>query len=68
VLLLRGHQRSKTPLLFWSAICFAGLALNNLMLLTDLVLVPSVDLTLWRSMVAVIAVGVLLGGLIWESK
>jgi hypothetical protein len=68
VLLLRGHQRSKTPLLFWSALCFAGLALNNLMLLTDLVLVPSVDLTLWRSMVAVIAVGVLLGGLIWESK
>ena len=68
VLLLRGHQRSKTPLLFWSALCFAGLALNNLMLLTDLVLVPSVDLTVWRSVVAVVAIGVLLVGLIWESK
>ena len=68
LLLLRGFRRSQAPLLFWSGLCFVGLGCNNLLLLVDLILVPSVDLSVLRSVTALVAVGVLLFGLVWESK
>jgi hypothetical protein len=68
VLLLRGYRSSRTGLLLWSSLCFVGLALNNLLLLLDLFLVPDVDLGLWRSGTALASVGVLLFGLIWEPR
>ena len=67
VLLLRGYRARRTRLLFFSALCFAGLALNNLLLLLDLYVFPQVDLFLPRTLFAVAAVGVLLYGLIWEA-
>lgn len=67
-LLLRGYRQSRTRLLFWSAICFFALAVNNVMLLVDLRLVPSVDLSIWRLVPAVIGTGVLIFGLIWEVR
>lgn len=68
VLLLRGYMKSRTNLLFWSSLCFIGLALNNILLFVDLVIVPSVNLELLRSGVALAALMVLLFGLIWESR
>ena len=68
VLLLRGYARSRMRLLFWSGLCFAGLALNNVVLFVDLVLIPSMDLSLVRSGTALIAMLVLLFGLVWESR
>jgi hypothetical protein len=68
VLLFRGHRSSRTILLFWSSLCFAGLALNNLLLLVDLILAPDIDLSLWRSAVALGAMTVLLFGLVWELR
>ena len=68
VLLLMGYQRSRTRLLFWSGLCFVGLALNNVVLFVDLVIIPSVDLSLVRSGSALIAMLVLLFGLVWESR
>jgi len=68
VLLLRGHHRTGTPLLLWSGLCFVGLALNNAMLVVDLILVPDVDLSTWRLLPAAIGVGLLLYGLVWESE
>lgn len=45
------------------------LALNNILLFIDLIVVPaSVDLSLWRGATALTGVSVLLFGLIWESK
>ena len=35
-LLLRSYARNRVPLLFWSAVCFVGLFVNNLMVLIDL--------------------------------
>ena len=35
-LLFQGYRRSGTRLLFWSSLCFAGLALNNALLFVDL--------------------------------
>jgi hypothetical protein len=66
-LLLRGYVRGKKKLLLWSGLCFAGLALSNLLLFVDLVLVPDVDLYRYRLATAVVAMAMLLYGLIWES-
>jgi hypothetical protein len=68
VLLLRAHHRTGTRLLLWSGLCFVGLALNNAMLVVDLILVPEIDLSTWRLLPAVAGVAVLLYGLVWESE
>lgn len=68
VLLLRGYLRSRTRLLFWSGICFVGLTANNLLLFIDLVMFPMVvDLSIWRSVAALVGLTVLVYGLIWET-
>jgi hypothetical protein len=68
LLLLRAFRRTKARLLLWSGLCFAGLALNNLVLFVDLVLVPGVDLSLLRSGTAFIGVAVLVFGLVWDAQ
>jgi hypothetical protein len=68
VMLLRGYFGSRTKLLFWSSLCFAGLAINNILLFLDLVLVPDADLSVWRNFTALGAMAMLLVGLVWESK
>ena len=69
VLLLRAHRRQRTRLLLWSSLCFVMLAVNNTLLFIDLIVAPtSVDLSLWRSTTALTGVGLLLFGLIWESR
>jgi hypothetical protein len=69
VLLLRAYRRQRTRLLLWSSLCFVLLALNNILLFVDLIVVPSaIDLSLWRTAVSLAGVGVLLFGLIWESR
>ena len=68
VLLFRGYRATngRAPLLLWSTLCFAGIALNNVILVIDLVVVPDIDLSLVRSLPALAAMLVLLIGLIWE--
>jgi uncharacterized protein DUF5985 len=68
VLLLRGYGRTRTRLLFWSGLCFVGLAVNNALLVVDLMVVPDVDLSTWRTVPAVFGLGLLLYGLTWESE
>lgn len=67
-LLLRAWRRTGYRLLLWSGLCFAGLTLNNLFLMIDKVVLPSVDLSIWRTSMALLAMAVLLYGLIWESE
>jgi hypothetical protein len=67
-LLLRGFGESRARLLFWSGLCFVGLAMNNLLLFVDLIVVPDTDLAVLRSVTALASIAVLLGGLIWESR
>ena len=66
-LLLRGWSQSRARLLFWSALCFIGLALNNIMLIVDVAVLPDVDLELWRTLPALAGVALLVYGLIWET-
>jgi len=65
-LLVRSFFRTRTPLLMWCAICFLFLALNNLFLVVDLILIPDIDLSMVRLLLALTAVGTLLYGFIWE--
>jgi hypothetical protein len=67
ILLLRGYRRSRYRLLFWSGLCFAGLTANNLLLVIDKVALPDLDLSIWRTLMALAAMVVLLFGLIWDS-
>jgi hypothetical protein len=67
-LLLRAYHRSRYRLLFWSGLCFAGLTVNNLLLVLDKVMLPIVDLSTWRLAVGLLAMLVLLYGLIWDAE
>ena len=66
-LLLRGYLASRSRLLFWSSLCFVGLAVNNLLLLLDVLVFPDVDLSFWRSGSLLAAMMILLWGLVSES-
>jgi hypothetical protein len=67
-LLLRAYHRSRYRLLLWSGLCFAGLTVNNLLLVLDKVMLPIVDLSTWRLAVGLLAMLVLLYGLIWDVE
>ena len=67
-LLLRSYFRNRTRLLFWSSLCFLGLAVNNILLFVDLVLVPTIDLSMYRALSALAAIALLLFGLVWEES
>jgi hypothetical protein len=68
VLLLRGYARNRVRLLLWSGLCFAGLALNNIILLVDMRVVPDIDLSVWRTLPALAGIVILLYGLVWETR
>lgn len=69
VLLLRSWRASRYRLLFWSALCFAGMTLNNFLLVLDKIVYPTeVDLSTWRLAVALASTLLLVFGLIWEEE
>lgn len=69
VLLLRAWSHSRLRLLLWSALCFVGFAVNNILLFVDLVVLPtSIDLSVWRGVTLAGSVSVLLFGLIWDGQ
>lgn len=65
-LLGRTYRRTGMPLLFWSAICFALLAANNLFLTLDMLVIKHVDLGLVRVSLSLAAVAVIIFGFIWN--
>ena len=67
ILLTRAYLRSHLRLLLWSAICFLGLAISNLLVFVDLIMLPEIDLYIARLAVASAAMMILLYGLIWEG-
>jgi hypothetical protein len=68
VLLLQAYRRGGYRLLLWSGLCFAGLTLNNLLLVLDKLVFTDIDLSLWRSSISLLAMGVLLYGMIWSTE
>lgn len=67
ILLVRAWLRTRTTLLLWTALCFVLLAVNNLLLVADVLILPDVDLRLWRHATALAAVSVLLFGFVRET-
>jgi hypothetical protein len=67
-LLIRNYRRSRVGLLLWSSFCFVGLALNNVLLFLDLIVIPQSDLSMWRTAAAVAGMALMAFGLIWEAK
>jgi phosphatidylserine synthase len=67
-LLLRAWHSSRSRLLFWSALCFAGLSLNNVLLVVDRLVYTAVDLSTFRLVAGLVALLLLLFGLIWEEE
>ena len=65
-MLLLYFLRRRTPLLLWSFIGFLGLAGNNVLVFLDLVIYPSADLSLARSLTGAVGMLALVYGLIWE--
>ncbi|HUP98700.1 MAG TPA: DUF5985 family protein [Usitatibacter sp.] len=66
ILLLRAYAQSRARVLLWSGLCFAGLTLNNVLLVVDRLVLPATDLFTLRLAVALLALLLLLYGLIWE--
>jgi hypothetical protein len=68
VVLVRGYLRTRESLLLWAGLCFVGLAVNNALLFFDLVVVPTIDLSTARAVVALGGVSVLVFGLVWRDR
>lgn len=67
LLLVRHYLRLRTPLLLWSGTCFLFLALNNLIVVLDLLILPGIDLSIVRNATSLIGISALLFGFVWEA-
>ena len=66
-LLGRSFRRTRSKLLFWSALCFVLLAVVNFVVVLDMLVYPEVDLRPVRLWLSLAAVSVLLFGFIWDE-
>ncbi|MBK3663309.1 hypothetical protein JJE66_19045 [Bradyrhizobium diazoefficiens] len=67
-MLLGAYRQEKYRLLLWSGLCFVGLTLNNVVLVLDKVVLPDIDLSTLRLLIALMAMMILLYGLIWDAE
>jgi hypothetical protein len=68
-LLIRSYLAGRARLLLWCSICFIGLAVNNVLLFVDLVVLPStIDLSMIRNLSSFTALAMLIFGLVWDSR
>ncbi|MGH7088900.1 MAG: DUF5985 family protein [Stellaceae bacterium] len=68
-LIYRSYRRSPTRLLLWSTLSFVALAVNNLLLFCDVILLPTqVSLLPVRHAAALVAVAFLIYGFVWEAE
>jgi hypothetical protein len=68
VLLARAFRQSGTRMLFWSALSFGFLALNNALAVIDIVFLTDTSISEWRVSAALVAVTILIYGFIWQSE
>ena len=69
LLLFRSYFANGARLLLWSALCFVGLTVDNILLFTDLILLgPDVSLALVRKLSGLSGLVLLLYGMVWDVK
>ena len=66
ILLIRSYRINRSRVLLWTAACFVLLALNNLLVIIDLIVLPTIDLSLPRLIASFLAASTLIVGFIWE--
>jgi hypothetical protein len=66
VLLYRGYRRSHVRLLFWSSVCFLGMAAHNALRLVDVLRDAATDMAWVSALPALVGVLFLLYGLIHD--
>lgn len=69
-MLLRGYRRNPSHLLLWSSACFGILAINNVILFVDVLVLPDVEFggLIMRNVTGALAGSLLLFGLVWEMS
>jgi len=67
-LLVRQYRMARSTVLLWSAACFVFLAVSNLLVVLDQLVLEDVNLRPARLVLTLMAVSVLLFGFIWESE
>jgi hypothetical protein len=68
ILLLRGaFARGGGGLMFWSALCFIAMAINNALLYCNFIVLPDVDLLTASRLATLVGIVLLNFGLIWHS-
>lgn len=65
--LLRGYARSKNRLLLFAGLCFTWLMVSNGLLFVDRILLPDIDLAMWRTAAAALGMATLLFAMILEG-
>jgi len=67
-LVLSAYRRNRDRLLLWSGLGFAGLTLNNLALALGKLIFTQVDLTAWRTAIALLSFMIILCGFVLEVE
>ncbi|MGE0634273.1 MAG: DUF5985 family protein [Pseudobdellovibrionaceae bacterium] len=65
-LLIRAYRKNKNSLVFWCAIGFVGMSINNVLLIFDKFVVQT-DLLLFRTGSLMLGMMLMLFGLIWNT-
>jgi hypothetical protein len=66
-LLGRSFRKTRSRLLFWSALCFVLLAVVNFVVVLDMLVYPDINFRPIRLWLSLVAVSVLLFGFIWDE-
>jgi len=67
-LLARAWLHTRVRLLFWSAVCFLALTVENALLFVDMVVLPDISLALARNVIALAGLLCLVLALILERS
>ncbi len=69
-MLFRGYLKNPSHLLLWSSACFGIMAVNNVILLIDVLVLPDIEFggLYMRNITGAVAGSLLLFGLIWEMS
>jgi len=68
VLLRRSYRLTQGPFVRWTSLCFVALAMNSAAMLIDRYMLPTVDLRILRSAIALVGMALLVYGLVWERE
>ncbi len=69
ILLFRSYRSVQTRMIFWTALCFFLIFVNNILMILDTVVFPgpAIDLSPYRLATSIVAGVSITYGLVWDS-